>query len=158
MAIATLDDRSGRLEVVVYADVFERCRHLIAKDRLLVICGSVKDDDFSGGCTMLAESVEELVDARQSLAEHLLLEVPAAAARNGLVAKLREVLEPFRQGATPVCVEYVGDGAKARIRLGADWQVRPSDDLLLRLREILGDESHVQLKYPGTGQGSGDRA
>jgi DNA polymerase-3 subunit alpha len=154
MAILTLDDRSGRLEVVVYAEIFERCRHLIAKDRLLVICGSVKDDDFSGGCTMLAESVEELVDARQSLADYLLLEVPAAAARNGLVAQLREVLEPFRDGATPVCVRYLGDGAIGRIRLGASWQIRPSDDLLSRLREILGHENHVQLAYHGSEHGS----
>jgi DNA polymerase-3 subunit alpha len=131
---------------------------LIAKDRLLVICGSVKDDDFSGGCTMLAESVEELVDARQSLADYLLLEVPAAAARNGLVAQLREVLEPFRDGATPVCVRYLGDGAIGRIRLGASWQIRPSDDLLSRLREILGHENHVQLKYHGSGHGGGGPA
>ncbi|MFT5448909.1 MAG: DNA polymerase-3 subunit alpha, partial [Gammaproteobacteria bacterium] len=147
MGILTLDDRSGRLEVVVYSDVFERCRHLIAKDRLLVVSGSVKDDEFSGGCTMRAESVEELVDARQSLADHLLLQIPSAAARNGLVSQLREVLEPFRDGATPICVQYLGDGARGRIRLGANWQVRPSDDLLMRLREILGEESHVQLMY-----------
>jgi DNA polymerase-3 subunit alpha len=157
MAILTLDDRSGRLEVVVYSDVFERCRHLIAKDRLLVVSGSVKDDEFSGGCTMLAEMVEELVDARESLANHLLLDVRASAARNGLVAQLREVLEPFRDGATPVYVRYLGDGVTGRIRLGANWQVRPSDDLLLRLREVLGSEEYVQLKYLGTGNGLGDR-
>lgn len=152
MAILTLDDRSGRLEVVAYSDVFERYRPLIAKDRLLVIAGTLKDDAVSGGSTMIAESIEELVDARQSLVDHLLLDVNAVAARNGMVKRLREALEPFRNGTTPIQIRYAGDDAVAHIHFGEQWKVRPSDDLLERLREVLGDERHVQLQYRRRGE------
>jgi DNA polymerase-3 subunit alpha len=154
MAVLTLDDRSGRLDVVVYSELFQRCRPLLAKDRVLVVTGTVSDDDFSGGCSMVAESVEELVDVRESLARHLLLEVEAAAARNGLVTRLQEAMEPYLEGRTPVCVHYHGDGACGRIRLGSRWQVRPSDDLLARLRELLGGDSRARLEYQRHGGAS----
>jgi DNA polymerase-3 subunit alpha len=147
MAVLTLDDRSGRLDVVIYSELFQRCRPLLAKERLLVASGTVSDDEYSGGCSMVAESIEELVDTRQSLARHLLIEVDASAARNGLVARLQEAMEPYLPGRTPVYVHYRGDGACGRIRLGARWQVRPSDDLLARLRELLGGESRARLEY-----------
>jgi DNA polymerase-3 subunit alpha len=149
MAVLTLDDRSGRLDVVVYSDLFQRCRSILVKDRLLVASGVVNEDEFSGGCSMIAASVEDLVNAREGAARHLLLEVQAAAARNGLVSRLKEAMEPFRQGRTPVCVEYRSEVARGRIRLGADWQVRPSDDLLLRLREVLGEDGAARFEYPG---------
>ncbi len=152
MAVLTLDDRSGRMDVVVYSELYQRCRPILAKDRLLVVTGTVSDDDFSGGCSMIADSVEEFVDARESLARNLLLEVEAAAACNGLVARLREVMEPYLEGRTPVCVHYHGKGACGRIRLGSEWQVRPSDDLLARLRELLGGETRARMEYQPPGR------
>ena len=152
MAVITLDDRSGRIDVVIYSELFQRCRAMLARERLLVVSGTVNDDEYSGGCSMVAESVEELVDARQAQARHLLIEVQASAARNGLVARLQETMEPYLQGRTPVCVQYRSEGACGRIRLGARWQVRPSDDLLARLRELLGGESCVRLEYHDQGE------
>jgi len=152
MAVLTLDDPSGRLDVVVYSDLYQRCRPILARDALLVVTGTVAEDDFSGGCSMVAGAVEELVDVRESMARHLLLEVQAEAARNGLVARLREAIEPYRAGRTPVCVRYRGEGACGLIRLGPEWQVRPSEDLLVRLRELLGGEAAARLEYPRHGE------
>ena len=141
----------------MYSDLYQRCRSTLAKDRLLIATGTVNEDEFSGGCSMIAASVEDLVDVREGLARHLLLEVEAAAARNGLVARLKEIIEPFRQGRTPVCVHYHGEGACGRIRLGPEWQVRPSEDLLLRLREALGGETRARVEYGSTNDGPGAR-
>ena len=98
----------GRLDVVVYSDLYQRRRPVLAKDRVLVVTGIVSDDEFSGGCSMVADAVEELVEVHECLARHLLLEVEATAARNGLVARLQQELDRLRGGsgdrenATPV--------------------------------------------------------
>jgi len=39
MAFVTLDDRTGRLELAVFSELFERHRDLLAKDTLLVVKG-----------------------------------------------------------------------------------------------------------------------
>jgi hypothetical protein len=51
-----------------------------------------------------------------------------------------------------VAIRYAGEGASANVLLGEDWCVRPSQDLIERLGQIVGREG-VELVYgvPGTG-------
>ena len=61
--------------------------------------------------------------------------------------RLRRLLSAYHGEGTPVAVRYCSDEAEARLRLGEQWCVEPSDDLLQRLREeIAADE--VRLRYP----------
>jgi DNA polymerase III subunit alpha len=47
-----LDDRSGRIEVSLYEEVFQQYRDIIVKDAILVVEGALRFDDFieAGGC------------------------------------------------------------------------------------------------------------
>ena len=48
-AFLTLDDKSGRLEVSVFAEKFNVYRDILVKDALLVVQGGVSEDSFTGG-------------------------------------------------------------------------------------------------------------
>ena len=48
IAFLTLDDRTARVEVAVFADVFAKYRDLISKDQLLIVEGDLSIDDFTG--------------------------------------------------------------------------------------------------------------
>ena len=50
------------------------------------------------------------------------------------------MLTPFKEGSCPVVVDYHKDDARAEIPLGQEWQVHPTDELLNRLRESIGDK------------------
>jgi DNA polymerase-3 subunit alpha len=67
-------------------------------------------------------------------------------AANGLVASLTRILTPFREGGCPVALDYVSSEATARVNLGREWRVRPSDELVNRLRQLLGEEK-VRIEY-----------
>ena len=43
-------------------------------------------------------------------------------------------------------LRFVGDDAKARLKLGAEWSVRPSRELRDKLSELLGS-NNVRLLY-----------
>ena len=148
MAILTLDDRTGRLEAVAYADAFQAYRPLLAKDRLLVVEGEVAMDDFSGGCSITVQRVLDLGTAREHFARQLLIRLNGAARNGGepMAQRLAEVLSPYREGRTPVCVEYSHAGASVRLPLGEAWKVSPSDELLARLREFAGAD-RVEVIY-----------
>ena len=49
IGICTLDDRSGRLEVMLFTDALDKYQQLLEKDRILIVSGQVSFDDFSGG-------------------------------------------------------------------------------------------------------------
>ena len=146
MAFITLDDRSGRVELAVFADTFQQYRDLLAKDRLVVVEGDVSVDDYTGGIKMSAQKIYDISRARESFASRLLVTVDYRQAGNGFVNELADVLTPFKQGHCPVYLQYLGSQARARIRLGDDWSVHPTDELIHRLNELAG-ESNVKVEY-----------
>ena len=68
---------------------------------------------------------------------------------DALLAKLHDLLLPFRKGSCDVSVRYVGSSASARLSLGPEWAVRPSRELRDKLTELLGNNNVRLLYTPG---------
>ncbi len=148
MGFATLDDRTGRLEVAAFSGIFDKYRDLLTKDTLLVAEGSLAMDDFSNSLRMTAEKLYSMEAAREMFARGIVLNWDAAQGPVSahFVEKLTEILRPFQGGECPVLIEYKANGAKAALQLGDNWRVRPGDELLIRLRRLLPAEA-VTVKY-----------
>ena len=146
MGFITLDDRTGRIDVILFPEAYKRFHHRLTKDQLLVVEGALGYDEFTDGYRVAAERVLDMGEAREVYARRLVVGVTAAQAGNGFIPALREVLEPFRQGRCPVWLEYQGQGAGVTLRLGEAWSVRPSDDLLKRLAQVT-DPTSVRIDY-----------
>jgi DNA polymerase-3 subunit alpha len=149
MAFVTLDDRTGRLELAVFSELYERHRDLLAKDTLLVVEGQVSMDEYSGGFKMSAERIYNIDQARGSFASRLEIDVDAALAATGFMQELKQVLKPATPGNCLVCVRYDAGPACAEIVLGPEWKVTPGGALLDRLSGLAG-EGRVRLIYPET--------
>jgi DNA polymerase-3 subunit alpha len=146
IAFVVLDDRSGRIELAVFSEAYNKYRNLIVKDRLLVVEGTVSVDEYSGGFKMSAEQIFDIDQAREQYARRLEIGVDAARAGNGFSRSLANVLEPFREGRCQVFLDYQGDGAQAKLALGPEWRVRPSEALIDRLKELAGEDK-VKVVY-----------
>ncbi|MBP6701626.1 MAG: DNA polymerase III subunit alpha, partial [Halioglobus sp.] len=146
IAILQLDDRSARIEVTVYADIWAEHKELLTKDSIVIIEGSVAHDDYSGGLGMRARSVRSLLQARQDYASELTIEVSDQMLDARLTDWLERTLAGAGGGHCPVSLIYRQAGGTARIRLGERWQVLPSDELLQELRDCVGSE-RVALQY-----------
>jgi len=146
MAFITLDDRSGRVELAIFSEPFQQYRDMLAKDRLVVVEGDVSIDDYTGGVKMSAHKIYDISRAREAFASRLLVTVDYEKAGNGFVNSLVKVLTPFKEGHCPVYLNYLGCTAKANIRLGDQWSVHPTDELIHRLNELAG-ESNVKVEY-----------
>jgi DNA polymerase-3 subunit alpha len=146
IAFVTLDDRTGRLEVAVFSEAYQHYRDLLAKDRLIVVEGEVSVDDYSGGIKMSARKIYDIDHAREAFAKRLVLSVEQNRTGNGFIGELARVLTPYREGHCPVQVDYQHPKARARIQLGSEWRVRPTDELLRRLGELAG-KGRVRVEY-----------
>jgi DNA polymerase-3 subunit alpha len=147
MAFVTLDDRTGRLELAVFSELYERHRDLLAKDTLLVVEGQVSVDEYSGGFKMSAERIYNIDQARGTFASRLEIDVDAALAATGFMHALQQVLKPATPGTCPVCIRYDAGPASAEILLGPEWKITPGAALLDRLAGLAG-EGRVRLIYP----------
>jgi DNA polymerase-3 subunit alpha len=146
MAFVTLDDRTGRLELAVFSELYSQSRELLAKDTLLVVEGQVSVDEYTGGFKMSAEKLYNMDQARAAFSKRLVIDVDADQAGNGFVDELKEILGPVAQGKCPVFLHYHGRQADAEIMLGDEWKISPTNILLERLSRLAG-EHNVRLDY-----------
>ncbi|GKX55322.1 DNA-directed DNA polymerase [Leminorella grimontii] len=146
IGICTLDDRSGRLEVMLFSEALEKYQQLLEKDRVLIATGQVSFDDFSGGLKMMVRELMDISEAREKYARGLAISLTDGQIDDQLLNRLRESLEPHRSGTIPVHLYYQREDARARLRFGAAWRVTPSERLLIDLRTLLGN-AQVELEF-----------
>jgi DNA polymerase-3 subunit alpha len=147
----TLDDRSGRIEVTLFEEVYQSLRNIVAKDAILVVDGNLRYDDYTERWRVTAERIVDLDAAREQYARRIdVLWLPKASnghAQAGFVPALRDALAPFRRSdGCRVDVCYRSQSAKARLSLGDGWRVRPARELIDRLRALAGEHA-VRLVY-----------
>ncbi|MDE3010470.1 MAG: DNA polymerase III subunit alpha [Pseudomonadota bacterium] len=139
MGIVELDDGSAKIEVTVFAELFDRVRALIREDQLLVVEGKPQLDGFTGGIRLAADQLYDLAGARARFARALAIRF---GARDD-PAELGRLLAAHRPGATPVRVHYQAATAGCQIELPP---VALSETLLTALAEWLGEPA-VQVSY-----------
>ncbi|MBT8087687.1 MAG: DNA polymerase III subunit alpha [Gammaproteobacteria bacterium] len=141
-----LDDDTGRMEISFFSEAFQEFRHLLVKDEIVVISGGLRYDDFIGSWTINAKKVLHIDRVIESRAKSIVLCLAVNGNGEQLLAKLHDLLLPFREGSCDVSVRYIGDSASARLSLGPEWAVRPSRELRDKLGELLGQQN-VRLLY-----------
>ncbi|BAJ01219.1 DNA polymerase III subunit alpha [Shewanella violacea] len=138
MGLVTLDDKSARLEVMLFTEAFEKFNHLLEKDRILIIEGEVSFDDFSGGNRMTARNIIDMGEARNHFASALEVDIDSDSIDETWLDSFKQVVEPWKKGSVPIIVNYAQPQAKAQLKLGDNWRVNPTDELMLALETLTG--------------------
>ncbi|WP_318458259.1 DNA polymerase III subunit alpha [Photobacterium leiognathi] len=146
IGLMTLDDRSGRMEVMLFSDALDRYIDLLEKDKIVVVSGQVSFDDFNGGLRMSAREVLDISEAREKHLRGLAISVTEQQIDEQFFARFSQVLEPHRAGTVPVNVYYQRSNARAKLTLGTEWRITPADQLISELKTLLGDKQ-VELEF-----------
>ena len=144
-----LDDDTARMEVSLFSEAFQEFRHLLVKDEIVIVTGSLRYDDFIGSWTVNVKNVLHIDRVIESRAKSMVLSLALNGQGDNLLIKLHDLLLPFREGNCDVSVRYIGDKAAARLSLGPEWAVRPSRELRDKLTELLGNNNVRLLYAPG---------
>jgi DNA polymerase-3 subunit alpha len=144
-----LDDNSGRLEVSLFSEAFQQFRHLLEKDEIVVVNGSLRYDDFNGAWQVNARNILHIDRVIETRAKSMILNLAPNGGGKALLTQLHDVLLPFRKGNCDVAVQYTGSDAAARLSLGPEWSVRPSRELRDKLIDLLGQNSIRFVYTPG---------
>ena len=145
MCFATLDDRTARVEVALFSDVYEQVREVVAKDKVLVVEALVSHDDYSGGLKATGRSAMEISQARLAFAKALRITVDGERSEDEFCNSLKNVLQRMPDGC-PVILDFYNSVARCDIQLGQEWCINPSDEQLQELRYAYG-ENAVELVF-----------
>ena len=142
----TLDDSSAQIEVTLFSEAYSEFRNLLVKDTIIIAEGRIAVDDRTGNLAMRATTLHSLVAARQNKVTDLTIEVRAEEANDRFAELLEQALAGAGGGSCPVSLIYRQPANSARIKLGERWRVVPSDELLQKLRDVVGSQA-VALQY-----------
>ena len=145
-AIVTLDDKSARIDVRFFPDMYEQFESVLETDRILLIKGQVSFDDFSGGNTITARDVMDIVQAREKNARALALNIDTQLLEPKKMSQMQSILQAFNGGSCPVQLVVTHPDAEVILACGARWYVTPEDQLLHDLKQCLGDKA-VSILY-----------
>jgi DNA polymerase-3 subunit alpha len=129
-AVLTLEDGGGRIDVRVYGQLFQARRALLVEGGVLIAEGIVEDDEYSGGRRLRAQSLWTMSEARRRFGEEIRIRLPCGAGADDIAHGLERLLGPYRAAGCPVAVEVSLDSVTGIVRLGSDWQVEPTDELI----------------------------
>jgi DNA polymerase-3 subunit alpha len=149
MMVVTLDDATAQVEITVFNELFEKHRDKLKEDALLVACGKVQDDPFSGALRVVAEELLDLDALRLRYAARLRISMNGKTDERRDARRLQQVLAPYRasgSGACQVVVSYGNGAAACEVVLGEGWRVRPDAKLIADLGEWLAPEN-VELVF-----------
>jgi len=146
MAELRLDDRTARVNLTLYSEVYQKYRSLLITDKLIIARGeALADDYYESGYYIKVESIHELHQIRNGFAD-LRLRLNSKQLANGMLQELKQVLLPYSNHSRPVSIEYDSGEATGRLALGPKWQIEINDRLLEELTALIGEEN-VKLDY-----------
>jgi DNA polymerase-3 subunit alpha len=145
-----LDDRSARLEVSLYEEVFQQHRDIIVKDAILIVDGTLRFDDFIEAWRLQAKSLMDIDRARERFARRLWLKWPAEFDGPQGMSRFEQLLKPYLRGPCGVSVAVNRDDYCGKVNLSDAWSVHASRALLDKLTELVGREGWYLVYGPRT--------
>jgi DNA polymerase-3 subunit alpha len=146
-----LDDRSGRIEVALSEEIYQRHRDLVVKDALVLVEGSLRFDEFTDAWRIQARTLQALAAVRERQARRLLIEWPQQGAGGELLDALAELLSRSLGGECAVVVRLNAAEAQGTLTLGEEWKVHASGELIEQLERRFGV---VRVAYGPPGSAS----
>ncbi len=146
MAFLQLDDKTARIEIGVFGELYDQRRDVIHKDKVLVVKGKASYDHFTGGLRLSADELFDIEQARSQLARHMQIQLDAEQLNSETVTTLRSILAPSDQGLCGVGFEYRTATGVCKLDLANDWRIVPSKIMLEQLETLIGS-TNIRLIY-----------
>ncbi|SNC58322.1 DNA polymerase III subunit alpha [Sodalis endosymbiont of Henestaris halophilus] len=146
IGVCTLDDHSGRLDVILFTDELKKYQNLLEKNRILIAQGQISFDNFNGILIMIGKKLMDINTAREKYASGLAISLTERQIDNQFLKRLCLSLKSHRLGRVPVHLYYKRQDARERLQFGTSLRVRPTDRLMNDLRTLVGNEQ-VELEF-----------
>ena len=146
-AIFNLEDLDSNIECLVFPKAYENVKDLIVENKPVFVTGTVnrKDDDENATNKLIAEDLIEVEKVYERFTKEIHIRLHEASNNSDTLDKIKkELTEHPGTTLTILCVTCTG-GEIAYIESGEEFNVRVSEELIHKLKNIVGEEA-IHLK------------
>jgi len=139
MAFLTLEDLHGVAEVIIFAELYKKSALLLKSEEPVFIKGRVDAGDENA--KIVANEILPFEQAVNKLTTTIHLRLRSEGLHREDLLAIREIFEDCR-GPCPAYLHLLlPDRREAVIILGDEWKLTSSDQLVQRMRDLLGYEA-----------------
>ena len=139
MAVLTLEDRHGTLEVVVFPKTHERCATVLATDRLVLVEGKLDKDEETA--RLMADDVRPIEQLDQQLERTLSIRLSSVRHDRKVLEALSGLFQAHR-GPSPILIQLDLTDRTPALRVRArliEARIRPSEQLVRAIDQLCGE-------------------
>ena len=145
-AFATLDDSSGRIEVSIWAEIFDNYRSLLKKGQLLVVEGIVDRDEYGDkkSFKVIADKILTFDQARREYVKNVSIKLDNKFDQDSVIKVIKELA--VSDEGNEVLISYEAEEASAEIELPKDYLIDLKDENIKVLKSTFGKDN-INLVY-----------
>jgi len=145
-AFVQLEDGRGRIECGFFGNEWQEYAPLLTRDRILVVEGELREDEFSGGFALKAKRCWDYAQVCAQLAQRMVIRLDLRAP--GAMQQFEHILKTHA-GNTPLLIEATTSTATGRLSINGGSGLRVDADLPGLLRSLPGVQAvNVHLGKP----------
>jgi len=143
MAVFTLEDIQGSVEIVMFPDVLSRFSDSLVKDTVVFVKGKL--DYRREKPNILAVELITLDEVREKLAGKVRIKLDAKDITKEKVAEIKSICR-HHKGKSPVYVAVKTDKARVYATVDKELSVNPDMDFCRKMRQLIGPENFQLTK------------
>jgi DNA polymerase-3 subunit alpha len=137
MAVLTLEDLDGSVEVLVFPEAYKHHGGDLLEDTAILVCGEVSRKEETP--KIYAHEIYRLEDAPRHFAQRVGLHIPTALMDGNRLERVRDIVRKH-PGLTPVviCVQFPA-GERVFVNTDRAYRVMPGPDFVRAIEHELGE-------------------
>ncbi len=136
MAYITLEDDEGRIDIIVFSDLYRKNPQLMHKDAVILVKGTIDRDEK--GIRVRAREISPIEDAGKTMMNNLEIALKDSAVMRENLKNIRGVVDRY-PGRCPVILKISLDESQALIETGIT--VNPDTVMIDSIESIVGKGS-----------------
>ncbi len=139
MALVTLEDLQGTMEVTLWPEIYQSCMGLLEKEEPILVKGTV--DSVDSVPKLIAKEIFPLAEAKDHWKGKIHINIRTPGLERETMLSIKSILESHK-GENSLLVHFVFPERKNKIRtLEASLKVKPCDEVIQQIEALLGEDS-----------------
>jgi DNA polymerase III subunit alpha len=136
MAVLTLEDQTGSIEVVVFPDAFERYSPLLKSDEPLLITGTAEVDESTA--KIISQEINTLENVRQGAIRLIEMALPRTVINREILEDIKDILFRYPGDSLVQFRVNTGQGKELLIAAHPRYRVSPSIKMIHEIETLIG--------------------
>lgn len=136
MALLTLEDQTGSIEVVVFPDAFERYSPLLKSDDPLLVTGTAEVDESA--VKIISQEIHALENVRREAIRLIEMALPRKAINRQILEEIKDILFRYPGGSLVQFRVNTGQGKELLIAAHPRYCVSPSPEMIREIETLIG--------------------